>query len=193
LKYYAIKTNVNRLIYEGRKGWSMKEVLERLFEDDYDNFKSYLLGRFSSLSNYDVEDIISKTFIKLLSTGSKNKYSIINLQSYFYGSLKNGALDYIKSTNKEVQDVEFLEIDYNTPERILLNQELKKIIAMAIDNLDPKSKFIFVSSEIVGKSFKEISNETGIKIGSLLSRKSRAKKKLREYLLTYLMEENKDV
>jgi len=171
----------------------MKEVLERLFEDDYDNFKSYLLGRFSSLSNYDVEDIISKTFIKLLSTGSKNKYSINNLQSYFYGSLKNGALDYIKSNKKEVQDVEFLEIDYNTPERILLNQELKKIIAMAIDNLDPKSKYIFVSSEIEGKSFKEISNETGIKIGSLLSRKSRAKKKLREYLLIYIMEENKDV
>jgi RNA polymerase sigma-70 factor (ECF subfamily) len=168
------------------KEGKMKDIIERLFVDDYDNFKKYLLGRFSSLNTFDVEDIISKTFVRILSTGSN--YGIENINSYFYSALKNGALDHIKGRKDEIEHQDYMELDYNTPEKKLLNEELKLMLKNAIDRLDPKSRYVFVSTEIYGKSFKELSFETGEKIGSLLSRKSRAMKKLREYLIVYMEE-----
>ncbi len=164
----------------------MKKIIERLFVDDYDNFKKYLKGRFSSLNEFDVEDIISKTFIKLLSTGSN--YGIENINSYFYSSLKNGALDHIKGRRDTVEHQDYMEVDINTPEKEILNEELKIMLKKAIDKLDPKSRYVFIATEIYGKSFKQISKETNDKIGSLLSRKSRAMKKLREYLMEYVEE-----
>lgn len=164
----------------------MKDIIERLFVDDYDNFKKYLHGRFNSLNSYDVEDIISKTFIKLLSTGSS--YGIDNVNSYLYSALKNGALDHIKGRRDTVEHQDYMELDFNTPEKQMLNEELKVMLKKAIDSLDPKSKYVFIATEIYGKTFKELSRETGEKIGSLLSRKSRAMKKLREYLMEYVEE-----
>lgn len=162
----------------------MKDIIERLFLDDYDNFKKYLHKRFNSLNAFDVEDIISRTFIKMLSKGSN--YSIENLNSYFYSSLRNGALDYLKGKKDTVEHQDYMDLDYNTPEKQLLNDELKEMLKKAIEKLDDKSRYVFVATEIYGKSFKELSIETGEKLGSLLSRKSRAMKKLREYLMEYV-------
>jgi len=55
--------------------------------------------------------------------------------------------------------------------------------------MDEKSKQIFVQTEIMGISYKDISQKTGEKIGTLLSRKSRAAKKIQKYLNDYVYKE----
>ncbi len=55
-------------------------------------------------------------------------------------------------------------------------QWLDAIAALAM--LDEKSRFVFVETEFNGKSYKQLSELTGEPIGTLLSRKNRAVKKL---------------
>ena len=61
----------------------------------------------------------------------------------------------------------------------------------AILSLDEKSKYIFIETEVKGRSYKEIAEETGQNIGTLLSRKSRAQQKLKTKMKQYFNEEAK--
>ena len=69
------------------------------FEENYIQFKRYLRYRFNALNEYDVEDIISQTLIRLLSKGDE-VVNIRNLTMYTYKSLQNGAMDYFKKQGR---------------------------------------------------------------------------------------------
>ena len=56
----------------------------------------------------------------------------------------------------------------------------------ALYKLDDKSRHVFMETEIKRRSYQELSEETGEPIGTLLSRKSRATRKLRILLKDYV-------
>ena len=163
----------------------LKNIIETAFTNDYANFKSYLVSRFSHINEYDAEDIIQQTVLKLLYKGN-DALSIQNMTSYMYTSIRNGAYDLLKKRNREI-----LGDDYHEPETIstedeLLIKELKIILKNAILSLEDKSRFVFIETELKGKSYKQLSQETGEKLGTLLSRKSRAIKKLEKIIIHYM-------
>ncbi|MHB8129915.1 MAG: hypothetical protein ACYDEX_13035 [Mobilitalea sp.] len=49
-----------------------------------------------------------------------------------------------------------------------------------------KSRYVFVETEIKGRSYDSLVKESGEKLGTLLSRKNRARKQLRDALVTYI-------
>jgi RNA polymerase sigma factor (sigma-70 family) len=73
------------------------------------------------------------------------------------------------------------DIRYNTASDFEKN-ELRREIFSAVDALDIEDKMIIVMTEFEGRTFREISEETDIPLGTLLSRKSRAIKKIRKEL-----------
>jgi len=163
----------------------LKEIIEDVFRNDYKNFKSYLVSRFDHINEYDAEDIIQQTVVKLLYKGN-DALSIQNMTSYIYKSIRNGAYDLLKRRNREILGDELPEGETLTAEDEVLIKELKTVLKEAIAKLDEKSRFIFVETELKGKSYKTVSEETGIKLGTLLSRKSRAIKKLEQILKDYV-------
>lgn len=163
----------------------VKELLEEFFEENYSQFKYYLKSRFNELNDYDAEDIIQQTIIKLLYKGD-DVLSITNLSAYFYTSLQNGAKDHFKKTNRLVLQDEDIDGPTPTVEETILVNELKQVIWQAINDLDPKSRFIFVETEIKGRSYQSIIEQTGEKLGTLLSRKKRARMKLQKALEHYI-------
>ncbi len=163
----------------------VKDILEEFFEENYSQFKYYLRSRFNELNDYDAEDIIQQTVMRLLYKGD-DVVSITNLSAYFYTSLQNGAKDHFKRTNRLVLKDEDIDGPTATVEDEVLASELKQIIWQAIMNLDDKSKFIFIETEIKGRSYESIMAQTGAKLGTLLSRKSRAKLKLQKALRHYI-------
>ncbi|MCK5128970.1 MAG: RNA polymerase sigma factor [Clostridiales bacterium] len=165
----------------------MDNIIGEIFEENYTKFKHHLIARFNQLNEYDAEDIIQQTAMKLLYKGN-DILSVENLTSYVYSSLRNGAIDHFKKRKNEVLSAEYIEQATPSAEQELLDSELKKIIKKAIDALDKKSKYIFVETEIKGRSYKEIMLETGERLGTLLSRKSRATKKLTVIIQDYLNE-----
>lgn len=161
-----------------------KLLLKAFIDENYSVLKIYLRRRFNQLNEYDAEDIVQQTIIKLLYRG-RDDLSVRNVSSYIYTSLQNGAKDYFKKSHRIELREDDVEIPTHSVEDEMLRMELAEQIRKAIMSLDEKSKYIFIETEIKGRSYEEIAAETGEKLGTLLSRKSRAKSKLRAALREY--------
>jgi RNA polymerase sigma factor (sigma-70 family) len=70
-----------------------------------------------------------------------------------------------------------------TPEEHTLRQELGQTIQVGIDTLSPDQRVTLVLSDVQGLSYKEIAQVTGVSVGTVKSRLSRARASLRDYLL----------
>lgn len=68
------------------------------------------------------------------------------------------------------------------PDVLYLRSTVWPLLADTLDELPEEQKEVFVMNELEGKSFKEISELTGISINTLLSRKRYAMLYLREQL-----------
>lgn len=55
-------------------------------------------------------------------------------------------------------------------------------LELAVDELPPEQREVFVAHELEGRSFKEMAAETGLSVNTLLSRKRYAVRRLRERL-----------
>ena len=67
-------------------------------------------------------------------------------------------------------------------EKEVTRAELRETIFEAIDGLPDDQKAIVVETEMNGRTFRELSDEWGIPLGTLLARKSRAIAKVRDAL-----------
>jgi RNA polymerase sigma factor (sigma-70 family) len=168
----------------------VKSSLGELFETEYGGFKRYLRARFNQINEYDAEDIIQETVFKLLYRGD-DILSVRNITSYMYTALRNGAIDHLKKRRREVLGEHQPEGSMQAAEDAVIKSEVKMVLKEAILSLDAQSRFIFIETEIKGRSYKDIAQETGQRIGTLLSRKSRAQKKLKTVLKQYFNEEAK--
>jgi RNA polymerase sigma-70 factor (ECF subfamily) len=72
---------------------------------------------------------------------------------------------------------------HERPEEYTLRQELSHLIQEAITNLPPEQRTVVVLSDIQGFAYQEIAEITGVSLGTVKSRLSRARMKLRDYLL----------
>ena len=142
----------------------------------FHRFKNYLRASFSQLSDYDAEDIVQQTAINLLSRGDGD--GIANVTAYIYRSLRNSAINAINRRKKEAPGDVPETGSGRSAEDEALAEALDWRLEEALELLDEKSRFVFVETELYGKSYKELAEETGEPVGTLLSRKNRAVKKL---------------
>ncbi len=116
---------------------------------------------------------------------------ISNLTAYVYRTLQNGAKDFYKKRKKEtIGEAE----ESQSPEELeqkVLAAELKAVAGKAISSLDEKQRYVYEQTQIKGRSYEELARETGEKIGTLLSRKSRATAKIKKIVTDYLNEEER--
>jgi len=69
------------------------------------------------------------------------------------------------------------------PENYALRQELSEVIQKGIQTLPPDQRIALVLSDVQGMSYKEIAAITKASLGTVKSRLSRARAKLRDFLL----------
>jgi RNA polymerase sigma-70 factor (ECF subfamily) len=69
------------------------------------------------------------------------------------------------------------------PEEYTLRQELSGVIQFGIETLPSDQRVALVLSDVQGFSYQEIADITGVSLGTVKSRLSRARTKLRDYLL----------
>jgi RNA polymerase sigma-70 factor (ECF subfamily) len=159
-------------------------MIRQIFEDNYGWLKRFLRVRYFSLNDFDIEDLIQQAILKLLY--SDNITGIRNLTAYVFTVLDNGARDHFRKRNRETLVSDHMEEGRETVESKILAQELNAVITKAIKTLEPKQRYVFVETQIKGRSYEELARETGEKTGTLLSRKSRAVKKLRMTVYAYI-------
>jgi len=72
-----------------------------------------------------------------------------------------------------------------TPEEHALRQELARVIQAGIQTLPPEQRVTLVLSDVQGLSYQEIAEVTRTSLGTVKSRLSRARAKLRDFLLEH--------
>jgi RNA polymerase sigma factor (sigma-70 family) len=153
----------------------------------------YVQGLIADASDRDGEDIVQDVMLNIFNVADVS-IPIDNLAAYIYQSLRNRIIDILKKNKYESVSIDETNPGYNSSlkdilqdkrNNIALEIEKKEItdsLFSAIDSLDPEYREIIYLTEFEGQSFKEISEELDIPIGTLLSRKSRAVKKIKDKL-----------
>ena len=152
--------------------------LNDFFGREYRSLKIYVNNRIKDTASRNAEDIIQDVALKLFS-GADRYAPINNVAGFVYRSIKNRIIDIMRSPKQTEQidiDNEFLDLaemiyqstDHHTSE------EMVPVLKNSIEQLKPKYRDIIIAVDFEGYSYKEISKETGIPEGTLMSRRHRA-------------------
>lgn len=149
----------------------------------------------------EAEDILQDVFYQLTSTGTDK---IEHLSSWLFTVARNKITDFYRKKKPESftkfeqrhkqQDNDALFLAdilpdlKGGPDRELLRKTIMEELEEAIDDLPENQRQVFMMHEFEAKSFKEISEETGVEVPTLLSRKRYAVNKLRNRLQSLYQE-----
>jgi RNA polymerase sigma factor (sigma-70 family) len=164
--------------------------ITEIFIKDREKFISYIRKKINKVSDMDAEDIMSEVFINIFNKADITN-QIENLTAYIYTSLRNRVIDLIRSSNSlgyseksfegELNEsIENIPDKANDIESILQRKEDEKFLYSILMKLEKDHRDIIIATELEGRSFKELSAEWGVPIGTLLSRKNRAINKLKQ-------------
>tara|TARA_R110002051_G_scaffold275909_1_gene336850 strand:- start:6180 stop:6716 length:537 start_codon:yes stop_codon:yes gene_type:complete len=161
---------------EGENNIKLKDFFGR----EYNTIKSYINTRIKVSIDTDPEDIIQDVALKLFA-GADRYSPINNVAGFVYRSIRNKIIDIMRE-NRPINSVidenedrllEFAEVFYDAPDN-QYSEEMKNHLKYAIQSLKPDYRDIIIAIDFEGYSYKEISLETGIPEGTLMSRRHRA-------------------
>lgn len=152
-------------------------------------FKKYYpeLARFAlSILRNEVwaEEIVQEVFIKIWE--KRNDFRIqTGLKPYLYTAVKNRSLNHLKNKanqHSSLDQTHKTPTQTSTADQKLSEQELKKILQDAIQQLPEKCRIIFILSRNHKFSYQEIAQKLGISKKTVEAQMGIALKKLRAYL-----------
>ncbi len=132
------------------------------------------------------EDIVQDVFFNLLRTANADEV-IEDAGAWLYRAAKNRIIDWQRKhkTERLTPFMEETAQAESSPMRDLISSEAWDAFVDALAELPSQQRDIFVMNEMQGISFREISEITGEKLNTLLARKHRAVKTLREKLARF--------
>lgn len=153
--------------------------LKDFFAEEYQSLKSYVNYRIQANVNRDAEDIIQDVALKLFT--SADRYSPIhNVAGFVYRSIRNRIIDIMRSSkhtntydDNTIKESESIDIEQDF-EEALYSDEIKKQLHESLLNLKEDYRAIIIAYDFQGYSYKEISEDTGVSEGTLMSRRHRA-------------------
>jgi RNA polymerase sigma factor (sigma-70 family) len=166
--------------------------LAEIFAREKSRFLRFVRQQLFDRDEAVAEDIVSEVAFNLLRRGDVIG-EIENLTAYFYRALANRVVDYrrgriaivrIEDREDESTPVEIPD-ERLWPDQTLEQHELRSRLFKAIGELAPKERAVWLATEVDGRSFRDLAEEWGEPIGTLLSRKSRASATLRRLLSDY--------
>ena len=143
----------------------------------------------------DVEDILQEVFYKLVEA-NRLLMPIDHVTGWLFRVARNRITDLFRKRREESisesvvedQDGEALRIEDLLPspdagpEALYVRSVLLDELKLALDELPDEQREVFIAHELEGRSFKELSAESGVNVNTLLSRKHYAVLHLRERL-----------
>ncbi len=136
----------------------------------------------------DARDVSQEAFIKAFKSFESYDESSA-FSTWLYRIAVNTAIDYVRKRKKEniisfedyIVDEKNEKSDSGVEEKVISKEGVKNIIE-AVNALDDEFKTIIVLRDMEGMEYKEISDITGLPMGTVKSRLSRGRGKLRQML-----------
>lgn len=177
----------------------MQEIKQETFHKERGKLLSFIRGKVASTE--EAEDILQDVFYQFVA-GFESIESLDRVTSWLYSVASNKIIDRYRREGVRPQRAdlegaagreddtpltlqEILPDLGNTPESALLREAIWNEIMAALDELPPEQRDIFVQNEMDERSFREIAEETGVSINTLLSQKRYAIQALRKKLQSF--------
>ena len=163
------------------------------FTRDGEKMVRFVKSRARRISEMDAEDIVADVMLSMVSKFETNG-PVENIAAYAYRSIRNRIADYERGRQKTTSLDDMADEDgelpllsmlaANTDEPFQQEEQAERLkrLADAIGKLEPRQRAVLIATELKGKSFRDLSEEWGEPMGTLLSRKSRAVKTLKALL-----------
>lgn len=180
---------------DGTDTMDMALQIEHLFRTDRKKYLGFIRQRVRSQE--DAEDILQDVFTNVLAASRETERPIDNIASWVFTSVRNRIIDsYRKKRTETFADLgtpgqkddgfdlieHFMgDLSYN-PEQDLVRKTIWETVNAGLEELPTEQKEVFVKNEFEGISFREMSEETGVNINTLLARKRYAVLHLRKKL-----------
>jgi RNA polymerase sigma factor (sigma-70 family) len=175
--------------------WTMSEqdqFLAEAIEREEPRLRSFIRKRV--LDTSDAEDVLQDVFYELISAYRMMK-PVEQVTAWMFRVARNRITDLFRrrktvSLNEPASaDGDGLEVLEDLlpspdagPDAEFARGVLLEALEDALDELPEAQREVFLSHEVMGKSFKEMSDETGVSLNTLLARKRYAVLYLRERL-----------
>ncbi len=167
--------------------------ISELFIEERSRLRDFIRRRVPDPS--DAEDIVQEVFYELVDA-NRRLMPIEHLTGWLFRVARNRITDLFRKKKPETfsaaavegQDGEWLQIEDLLPspdagpEALYLRGVLFDELEAALNELPGEQLDVFVAHELEGRNFKELSEESGVKINTLLARKRYAVLHLRERL-----------
>lgn len=170
-----------------------KSRVFHFFDAERKRFLRFVRRKMLDISEMDAEDMVEEVMLAMLNRADPALH-VENLAAYVYTALNNKIADLARKRRRTVSLQSFSNEDGETSLLEFLadgsadassqaeRREFMRRLAEAIDRLDPRQRAVFVATELMGRSFRELSMQWNEPVGTLLSRKCRAVKALKEML-----------
>jgi RNA polymerase sigma factor (sigma-70 family) len=163
------------------------------FRNNYGSLVAYARQLIDDGAERDSEDIVQDVMVGLF-----DKADIIqpirNLTGYVYAAIRNRIIDIMRTRKNHVSleddmgeepGISLKEMIRDTGKDalgILEEKDRRRALYLAIDSLSDDEKTILIATEFDGRTFRELSEEWEVPMGTLLSRKSRALEHIGDFL-----------
>ena len=174
--------------------WTITEqdqLISEALERDQPRLRSFIRKHVADTS--EAEDILQDVFYELLEAYRLMK-PIEHVTAWLFRVARNRMVDlFRRKMPSSLNDPASVEEGGDTLEDLLPSEDagpeaayarnlLLDALDEALDELPPAQREVFIAHELMGRSFKEISAETGLSVNTLLSRKHYAVQHLRRRL-----------
>jgi RNA polymerase sigma factor (sigma-70 family) len=161
-----------------------EELAMPLFDSLY-NFASWLVHNKSN-----AEDLVQETYLKALRSFASFQPGT-NFRAWMFRILRNTFLSSCSTLDRRLtvefaseDDVPMLPPTSTTPESLLIERSQQNAVRNAIEQLPVTFREVLLLCDVEDASYREISEILSIPIGTVMSRLARARKTVRESVLS---------
>jgi len=160
---------------------------------EWERLVAYVRYWIADEADRDAEDIVQDVLTGMFERQEVGE-PIADLSAYVYRALRNRVVDGYRRKRRSVPlDGDTEDPDAGSLMEVLSDlryeaaaeqekKELRERVYEAIDGLGEDQRAVVIATELEGRTFRELSEEWGVPIGTLLARKHRAARKLRAAL-----------
>jgi RNA polymerase sigma factor (sigma-70 family) len=159
--------------------------LTEIFRREQGRLRSFVRRRVADEG--DAEDILQDVFYELVEAYRLMK-PVEQAGAWLFRVARNRIIDFFRKkrpiplADEDISIEEMLPSADAGPEAAFARSVLWEELEAALEELPVEQRDVFIAHEIDGRSFKEIAQETGVPVNTLLSRKRYAVLHLRERL-----------
>ena len=150
---------------------------------------AYNLARWLTRKDQDAQDMVQEAYLRAFRFfgsfrgGDTRAWLLKIVRNTCYTQLENNRPQELATFDEEIHSEDDGSMN---PETLLLRSADSQLLRQALDELPMKFREVLVLRELEGLSYSEIAEVSNIRLGTVMSRLSRARERLRQSLASLL-------